>query len=170
MKNPNQKEFVLQVHIIEKHEQYFPHVLITAFPGRPGDATDGFFKKMMGVRPGVSDIVLWWGFTYPLWATTWLIKMLDHLGFGFCHMHSGVVELKVDARVTSSQNKFLSAIHSLGGHQGVARSWEQYYHLLCSFGIKPVCECTQFHEPDYRDLSEKFQDAHDFFKPPHQLK
>ncbi len=161
----NQKEFKLQVHIIEQHAIYFPHVIITAFPGRPGDAQDGFFKKMMGVRAGVSDIILWWSYPYPSWAKTWLAKMLSYCGFSFSLMHSGVVELKVDARINPAQNKFLSAIHSLKGNQGVVRSWQQYYKLLCSWHIKPAQECRIFNEPDYRGLSEKYKDAFNFFAP-----
>ncbi len=161
----NQKEFRLQRHIVEQHEKYFPHVLITAFPGRPGDAKDGFMKKLMGVRAGVSDIMIWFSFPYPAWATTWLGKMLKHCGFSFARMHSGVIELKVDARVSSSQNKFLSSIASLGGCEGVARSWQEYYRLLCLWGIKPVCQCTYFEEPDYRDLGEKYRDAFALYAP-----
>lgn len=164
-KSSNQKEFKLQVHIVEQHNIYFPHVLITAFPGRPGDATDGFFKKLMGVLPGVTDIILWWGYQYPNWAIKWLAKMLEYCGFSFSQIHSGVVEIKVDARVRTAQNKFMSAISFLRGNNGVVRSWEQYYKLLCSWHIKPVTPCTTFIEPDYRSDEEKKRDAFDFYKP-----
>lgn len=138
----SQKEFKLQVHIVEKHNQYFPHVLMTAFPGRPGDARDGFFKKMMGVKPGVSDILIWW------------------------RGASGSIELKVEARVSSGQNKWMSAFSRLGGKTGVVHSWREYYKLLCSWGINPMHECTLFDEPDFSSESEKFQQAADFFRPP----
>lgn len=161
----NQKEFKLQVHIVKQHEKYFPHVLMTAFPGRPGDAQDGFFKRMMGVRAGVLDIIIWYTFPYPSWATMWLGKMLKHCGFSFARMHNAVIEIKVDARVSSSQNKFMSAIRSMGGYEGVAYSWKDYYKLLCSWGIKPVCQLFYFDEPDYRDLGQKYQDAHLMYKP-----
>lgn len=140
-KTRNQKEFKLQCHIVEKHNQYFPHVIITAFPGRPGDAQDGFFKKMMGVRAGVTDILLWWH-----WK------------------NFGVVEIKADAKVTSAQNKFMSAIKHIGGYEGVAHSWQEYYKLLCTFGIVPVSVCTIFDEPDYRTDNQKKHDAFEFYK------
>lgn len=160
-----QKEFRLQLHIIDKHAAYFPHVIITAFPGRPGDAKDGYMKKLMGVRAGVSDIILWWGYQYPNWALQWLAKMLGNCGFAFSRMHSGVVEIKVDARVSTGQNKFLSAIGSLQGNYGVVHSWREYYHLLLSFGIKPRVPCTLFEEPDYRSIDEKRADSFDYFAP-----
>jgi len=156
-KTPNQKEFALQCHIVKRHEQYFPHVIMTAFPGRPGDAQDGFFKKMMGVRPGISDILLWWksegtpcfGGNGREWDT----------------LQAGVVEIKVDARVSSAQNKFLSAIHHIGGKDGVAHSWEEYYKLLCFWGIKPTSVCTIFDEPTYQTEQQKFSTAYEFYKP-----
>ncbi len=143
-KTRQQKEFKLQCHIVKKHEIYFPHVLMTAFPGRPGDAQDGFFKKMMGVRAGVTDVLLWW---------------FDK------HIQAGVVEIKVDARVSSDQNKFMSAIRHLGGKDGVAHSWEEYYKLLCKFGIKPTSVCTIFDEPCYATEQEKFHAAFEMYRP-----
>ncbi len=161
MKNPfdnadektrQQKEFKLQCHIVKKHEIYFPHVVMTAFPGRPGDAQDGFFKKMMGVRPGITDILLWWALPTHLPVSTNVIQC-------------GVVEIKVDARVSSSQNKFMSAIRNIGGKDGVAHSWEEYYKLLCKFGINPTQICTIFDEPDYSTEQEKFHAAFEWGRP-----
>jgi VRR-NUC domain len=151
-KTRNQKEFALQCHIVKKHEIYFPHVIMTAFPGRPGDAQDGFFKKMMGVRPGVTDILLWWNADAP-WLTD--IGVLK----------AAVVEIKVDARVSSSQNKFMSAIRHIGGKDGVAHSWQEYYKLLCSFGIKPMSACITFDEPCYATEQEKFHAAFEMYRP-----
>lgn len=162
---PQQKEFKLQVHVVNMHAQYFPHVCMIAFPGRPGDAKDGFFKKKMGVRPGVSDIILWWSHTYPLWAVKWLMQMRDYCGFGFALMHSGVIELKVDAKISSAQNKFLSRINGLGGCHQVCHSWQEYYKTLCKWGIKPVYICTTFAEPDYSTWDEKLAAVHNFFAP-----
>lgn len=159
------KEYRLQTHIVKKHAIYFPHVIMTHIPNQTRDSTEAFFNKQLGVRAGASDIALWWGFSYPTWATIWLAKMIKFLGFGFSLMHSGVVELKVDSRVTSAQNKFLSAIRSLGGSEGVARSWREYYELLCSFGIKPVEKCLTFDEPNYLNTKEKYKTAHDWYKP-----
>ena len=143
-KTRQQKEFKLQCHIVQKHEIYFPHVLMTAFPGRPGDAKDGFFKKMMGVKPGIPDILLW---------------------FRTNKLHAGAVEIKVDARISSAQNKVISTMHGMGIHTGVARSWQEYYKLLCSFGIKPVYVCTRFDEPDYSTEQQKFAAAFDMYRP-----
>lgn len=168
MANP---EYFLQTHIIKRHAEFFPHVVITHVPNRPSGQTDqarktdAFFKKEMGVRAGVSDIVLWWGYDYPSWALAFLVKMKKLLGFSFARMHSGVVELKIGTDPSRVQNKFLSSIHALGGRQGVARSWEQYYQLLCSWGIKPVSECRYFDEPIYATKEEKFKANFELYRP-----
>lgn len=143
-KTRQQKEFRLQCHIVKLHQHYFSNVLMTAFPGRPGDAQDGFFKKMMGVKPGIPDILLWWD--------------TDKL-------HAGAVEIKVDARISNDQNKVISTMHGMGIHTGVARSWQEYYKLLCSFGVKPVYVCTRFEEPDYSTEQQRFKKSFDFFAP-----
>ena len=160
-----QKEYRLQCHIVERHAEYFPHIIITAFPGRPKDGADGFFKQQMGVRKGVTDILIWWGYNYPAWAIKWLTKMIQYCGFGFSLMHSGVIGLKVDAKVDAAQEKFLSAIHSLGGKEGVVRSWEEYYKLLVWWKIKPSYICTIFDSPDYRSDMEKKRDAFAMYMP-----
>ena len=164
-KTRQQKEFKLQCHIVQRHQQYFPHVLITAFPGRPGDATDGFFKKMMGVKAGVTDILLWWDYPYPAWAIGFLKRMLEKVGFCFSRIHVGVVEIKVDAKVTPDQNKFMSTINGMGGKDGVVRSWREYYKLLCFWGIKPISECRIFDEPDFRTEQQKFSDSFEYYRP-----
>jgi hypothetical protein len=151
-KTRNQKEFALQCHIVKKHQQYFPHVIMTAFPGRPGDAQDGFFKAMMGVRAGITDILLWWE------AGAHWLKDIGCL-------KAGVVEIKVDAGVSSAQNKFMSAIRHIGGKDGVVHSWQEYYKLLCFWGIKPTSVCTIFDEPSYETKQQKFAAAFDWAKP-----
>ncbi len=151
-----QKEFRLQVFIIKKHFEYFGHVLITHIPNRPANAADGFFKKAMGVRAGVSDIALWW-------MPDFLTSKSKH--YGLKPMQAGMVELKVDTKVSGAQNKWLSAFDSCGGYQGVARSWKEYYKLLCSWGIKPRYPCAIFDEPVYATKEEKFKAVHEMYKP-----
>ena len=153
-KTRQQKEFALQCHIVKKHEIYFPHVVMTAFPGRPGDAQDGFFKRMMGVKPGVTDILLWWKDD---------LREDGKLVWKGCM--AGVVEIKVDARVSSAQNKFMSAINHIGGKDGVAHSWQEYYKLLTFWGIEPTSVCTRFEEPDFRSEMQKKHDSFEWFKP-----
>ena len=157
MKTPQQKEYLLQCHIVERHSQYFPHVLLTHIANRAGDATDAFFKKKMGVRPGVSDLAIWW---LPDFLTG---NTKKH--YGLKPMQAGMVELKVDARVSTAQNKWLSAFAACGGYEGVAKSWQEYYKLLCSWGIKPTQECRIFDEPRYESIEDKHAAAHDLYKP-----
>lgn len=161
----NQKEYKLQVHIAKRHVQYFPHVVMTHIPNRPSSSSDGHFKKQMGMRAGVTDIAVWYTFPYPNWAIKWLAKMLDYLGFSFSRMHGGMIELKVDTEISPEQNKFMSAIHSLGGKQGMVRTWRAYYKLLCSWGIKPIEECTDFDEPDYHTFEDEKKAVFDMYKP-----
>lgn len=153
-KTRQQKEFKLQCHIVERHGQYFPNVLMTAFPGRPGDAQDGFFKKMMGVKPGVPDILLWWH-----------DELRDDGKLVWKGCVAGAVEIKVDAPISSAQNKFMSSFAGIGGKEGVVRSWQEYYKLLCFWGIKPHQECTIFDEPDYSTQQQKFAAAFDMYRP-----
>lgn len=147
-KTRTQKEYRLQVHIAKKHSEYFPNVMMTHVPNKGKGGADGFFKKQMGVKAGVSDIALWWK-----------AQPEKHL------LHAGMVELKVDTGVSPDQNKWMSAFWGIGGYEGVARSWQQYYKLLCSWGIKPKQECAAFDEPDYRSDQQKFHDSFEFYRP-----
>lgn len=153
----NQKEYKLQCHIIKKHQQYFPHVLITHIPNRPANAADGFHKKKMGVRAGVSDIAIWW-------LPEWLNGNSD-VHYGLKPMQAGMIELKVDTKISSAQNKWLSAFSAAGGYISVVHSWEGYYIQLCRWGIKPMSKCEIFEEPNYTTQQEKFSAAFDLYKP-----
>jgi len=132
----------LQMKIIEHHTNHFPHVLIT-HPAQTGRSPqEGAKLKKLGVRAGVSDLLLWW------------------------ENNCGAVEIKTETGKESiGQKTFGFLLKRLGHHYGVARSVEEYHNLLVSWGIKPAYECRYFAEPDYATKQEKFQRAYDWFRP-----
>lgn len=152
-KTRQQKEYRLQCHIVKMHEIYFSHVMMTAFPGRPGDAKDGFFKQQMGVAAGASDIFLYW-----------VTDKLDALPkpHPLC---AGMMEIKVDSGLSGPQNKWLSRFHAYGGYTGVSHSWREYYEGLCNWRIRPKSIPLSFIEPDYRTEQQKYSDSFEMFRP-----
>ena len=142
-KTRNQKEYALQVCVAEQLDGWFPYLRWTAIPNRPGDAADGFFKKKMGVKAGMVDILCSW-------------KVGNHL-------EGGLIELKVDTRVSNDQNKVMSSWSKIGWHTAVCYTAREVKDVLTLWGNKPAHNGC--YEPDYRTEQEKFSDSFDFFKP-----
>ena len=143
-----QAEFRLQLAVIKHLESAFPQVMFTAFPGRPGDAQDGWFKKIMGTKAGVADLLLW--FRHPQYPKE--------------RPCSAAIELKAPGGVwASKQNLWGSAFNSIGGKYAVCRSVKQVHDALVKWGINPLHESVT--EPDCRSDTEKMRDSFNFFAP-----
>ena len=143
-KKPAQDEFKLHVSAYEHMLSAFPHLFVFHIPNRPGDATDGYFKKIMGAKRGAADFLAYWP-----------------TEFGF---DSGAIELKSKGGVVSpDQNKFMSALDAIGVKTAVCRSVREVHTTLVRWGLKPVHEGIE--EPDLRTPQQKFEDARKFFAP-----
>lgn len=138
--NSNQREFKLQIACVEHLNKCFTGVLYFHIPNRGGNATDGYFKKMMGAKAGASDILVAW------------------------QGGVGLIELKApDGRLTSQQNKFFSSFARIGWQTAVCKSVGQFHDTLKRWGHKPKYDSVQ--EPDYSSKQEKFQAAIDMYRP-----
>lgn len=146
----NQAEFKLQLAVVEHLKSAFPCLLWTHVPNKGGSAKDGFFKKAMGVRPGVADLIFWWS-QHQHFSNTNLIKC-------------GAIELKASkGKQSSDQNKFASSFVHVGGKYAVCKSVREVHEALKSWGLTAKHEhCI---EPDTRSKQQKFSDAFDAFKP-----
>ncbi len=132
-------EFRLQVACVEHIEKCF-NVWVTAFPGRPGDAQDGFFKKKMGVKAGVPDLI----FVLP--------------GGIF-----GAIELKVKGgRLHEAQRKEPCYMAAHGAKTGICTSVRHVHDMLVSWGC--VAKYDSVREPDLRSDAQKKQDSYDFYR------
>lgn len=139
------KEFRLHIAIVQHLRSSFPHVGFFHPTNEQKDATSAYFGKVMGVRPGTSDLVLGWA-----------------------GRNIGALEIKTEeGRISTAQNKFLSWADSVGWSTGVARSVRGAHNILCAWGVKPILEgeYTHFREPDYLTKSEKHALVHDMYKP-----
>lgn len=142
---PQQKEYKLQVKVVEQLPVWYPGLLFFHVPNRPGDATDGFFKKKMGAKAGASDLVFGWK---------------NRAGVSF----AGLIELKAPGeKERTNQNKFLSAFNSIGWKTAVCDSARDVWETLSGWGIAPAS--TGIQEPDTRTLDDKHKAAADFQKP-----
>lgn len=137
----SQKEFRLQLAVIEHLDGCFKGQLeYFHVPNRPGNATDGHFKKVMGAKAGVADLVIGW------------------------RNGNAMVELKApDGIFRSDQNKFMSCWAFLGWKTAVCKSVREVHDALVSWGLKPAYNTCI--EPDYSSKQEKKQDGHAFFAP-----
>ena len=140
--SPQQREFIYQCCVVEQIPSWFPGLLFTAFPGKGGDAKDGFMKKRMGVKPGWPDI-----------QYTWNSGKLE----------CGVTELKVTGgRVSPDQNRRISELDRMGWHTEVCwNTAESVFKALCSWGLDPKSKSIK--EPDYRTWDEKTKDAFNYY-------
>lgn len=100
-------------------------------PNETKDATDAFFKKQMGVLPGVLDFCLGW----PVSKV-------------------GVLEIKPLGKIlTPAQNKYSSWAASIGWHTGAAWSVRDVHRILQVWGLKAAHHTII--EPDYATKEEK---------------
>lgn len=138
---PEQKEFRLQLAVVKHLDSCFVGKLeYLHIPNRPGDATDGHFKKLMGAKAGAADLLIGW------------------------KGGNGFIELKApDGEFRSNQNKFLSRWAFLGWHTAVCKSVRETHNTLVSWGLTPAHNTCI--EPDYSSKQDKKQAAMDYFKP-----
>lgn len=135
-----QQEFRLQLAVVKHLQSAFPTLIWTHVANRPGDAKDGYMKKLMGSKAGVPDLLFWW------------------------RGGAGAIELKApQGRVATAQNKFLSALHSVGVKVAVCRSVAEVHKALKSWGLTPRTESVQ--EPDIRSDMQKKHDAFEMYAP-----
>ena len=105
------------------------------------DADQAYWNKVLGVLPGVLDLMAGWPVS-----------------------QCGVLELKVGKnKLTTPQNKFISWARHIGWHTGVAYTVKQAHGVLCQWGLKPAH--NSIIEPDYRTWDEKNKDAQNFYMP-----
>lgn len=137
-----QSEYKLQLCVVDHLYKTFPEVGFFHVPNRPGDATDAYFKKMMGAKPGVSDLILGWR-----------------------PGKVGVIELKAEGKkISTPQNKFLSWADWVGWETAVCHTVRGVHMTLCRWGLKPKHGYSII-EPDYRTKEEKLQQQFDMYKP-----
>lgn len=141
----NSNEYKLHIAIVKHIRSAFPALFFIHIPNQTRDATEAFFNKQLGVRKGAADLLFSWK---------------DESDF----TRMGVIELKSDkGRISSDQNKFLSAVDSLGWHTAVCHSVRGVHHTLTMWGLK--ADHTGIQEPDCRTTQEKFHDIHEMMKP-----
>ena len=112
--------------------------------------SEGFFLKMLGVRPGIGDILNWWA---PK-------DRAAHPGM-IC---AAMMELKVEDRPQSpEQRKVQAECEHMGLRYRVARTPDDVYAIYRLWGLAPR-HCTIL-APDYRSFDEKGDDAFEYFMP-----
>ncbi len=145
----NQAEFRLQVAVVNHLKSAFKEVIWTAFPGRPGNAKDGFMKKAMGVKPGVPDLLFWW--QYPCAVDKKLIQCAG-------------IELKsAKGKISPDQNRFASYFTAIGGKFACCNTVRQVHDALKNWGLRPTHESIV--EPDTRSDMKKKADMFNWYKP-----
>ena len=123
------------------HPPFLNLLFTTIYQGR--NAEDGFFLKMLGVKPGIADIIAWY-------------KTHKGLGCSF-------IEVKTKTGSQSSPQKKIQARCSmLGIAYVIVRSVQQVHDHLKSVGLKP--QHNNVREPDLRSDAQKKQDAYNFYK------
>jgi hypothetical protein len=143
-KTYQQIEFAIHCAIVDQLPAAFPSALFWHTPNRPGDAKDGYFKKMMGAKKGASDLAFSW-----------------NLG----KLQCGWLELKAPGKkLESAQNKWLSSFAHIGWHTGTARSVGEAFNVIERWGIPRAHRGVK--EPDTRTEQKRFADSFDFFMPP----
>lgn len=138
----NHEEYKTHIAIVKHHYTAFPHVKLMYVPNAVRSASDAFFNKMMGAVPGAHDLMLFWG---------------RPMGVGIFEVKSRT------GRLSSQQNKFASAMHTLGAYTGYGSSVKSYHETLKSWGLVPHHNAVT--EPDYRTQQQKYADVHAMYMP-----
>lgn len=100
---------------------------------------EGFFLKMMGVYPGVSDLLV-------IWATP------TGVDFGF-------IEMKTDkGRLSPPQIKFKGICQAFGIKWALCRTVRQVHDTVKGWGAECVHDTVI--EPDLRTKEEKYEALH----------
>ncbi len=149
----NQAEYRLQVAVVKHLQSAFPSLLFTHVPNRSKDAQDGFFRKQMGVLPGVPDLIFWYRET-----------LRDDGRLVWSGIVSAAIELKASkGRSSNDQNRFASSFVHIGGKYAVCKSVKEAHDALVSWGLEPRHD--GYVEPDTRSDNQKKADSFDYFKP-----
>lgn len=120
-----------------------PGLLFTHhYAGRKG-ASEGYFLQQLGVRPGMGDILNWWA--------------KDGI------LHSGMLELKVDAQMSAAQHKIKGQCLQLGIKYEMARTPAQVIDVYHKWGLNPLN--TYIKALDHRTDGQKKQAAFDLYAP-----
>lgn len=146
------QEFRLQCAVVEHLRSAFPQVLFTHPAQKAKDAQEGHFNKMLGVRKGVPDLLLWW----------------NKENLGYPRIMAAAIELKSGAGKQSGyQANFEEIFTRIGGKHAYCRSVQEAHDALISWG----CEAKHgaIREPDLRSQQEKFSDAYDLYDPRNYL-
>lgn len=121
----------------------FPKLFVChVYQGRSKD--EGFFLKMLGVWPGVADVLAIW-------------KLPEGFDIAF-------LEVKTEKGYLSpSQKKFKGICHWFGIKYALVRSVTDAHNQLKAWGVEHVHDAIQ--EPDLRDDKQKRDDFFDMCKP-----
>lgn len=121
------------------HELFVTHI----YQGRSAD--EGFFLKMLGVVPGVPDILAIW----PDKANGYDI---------------GFLEVKTtDGTLSPPQRWFKGLCLRLRIKWAIARSVSDAHKQFIAWGLVPVHNSVR--EPDTRSMEQKKKDAFNIYKP-----
>jgi hypothetical protein len=143
-KERRKEEFKLQVAVVKHLRTAFPQLLFTHPAQKAKDKQEGYFNKMLGVRAGTPDLLLWWE------------------SVGLCR--SGAIELKAKDGVASDrQEVFESMFVAMGGKHAYCTSVKGVHDTLLGWGLKPMHGVA--FEPDLRTDQEKRTDAFNFYAP-----
>lgn len=128
-------------------QKAFNAFICHVFQGR--NKQDGFFLKMLGVVPGIADLLVLWRAKCDCGKSK--------VGIGFLEVK------KSDGYQSGAQKKFQGVCHWLGINYAVVKSVGQAHKMLVLWG------CPEFHstvvEPDLRSQKQKFDDARSFYAP-----
>lgn len=139
-------EFRLHVAVVEHLNSCFPSVLFTHPAQKAKDGQEGYFNKLMGVRKGVPDLLLWWE-----WSPNTVTRC-------------GAIELKsTTGKPSGWQANFEVIFKALGGKHAYCRSVKEVHDVLVSWGCTPKYSWTK--EPDIRSQQQKFSDSFEMFRP-----
>lgn len=116
------------------------------FSGR--SAEDGFFLKMMGLFPGIADLLLLWR---------------GQCECGRRKVGIGFIEIKKSSGVQSGvQKKFQGICIWLGISYEIVRSVRETHQVCVKWGLIP--EHNAIKEPDLRSETQKKLDNHNMYK------
>ncbi len=136
------EENKIQINIVEQHNIYFPHILLTHPANQGRSPQEGAKLKRMGVLAGVSDILLWW------------------------NKGCGAVEIKkAKGKEQLNQMSFGDKMKRFGHNYAVCKSWEEYYKALVQWGIEPLYPCRVFKEANLTTWDDKVKASLDMYKP-----
>ena len=110
-------------------KQRFTHI----YQGRNED--EGFHLKQMGLRPGISDLMLWPGF----------------LGF---------IDFKVHTELSRDQAQFFRDVGLIGAKTATATSREEFRDTLISWGLECINPTIQPPKPTRAQIDQGLMEMH----------